>query len=90
MIKGSANKLYSACAHIGNMWTKPGLRPGKWGESQAEGEEEKVPLLCWKLTAADAGRIAMSAAAAEMMSSATLMPHLRMQNYSYLRLGPHL
>ena len=39
-----------------------------------------VPLLCWKLTAADAGRIATSAAATEMQSSAALMPHLQMKH----------
>ena len=39
-----------------------------------------VPLLCWKLTAADAGRIATSAAATEMQSSAALMPHLQVKH----------
>ena len=51
-----------------------------------------VPLLCWKLTAADAGRIATSAAATEMQSSAALMPHLQVKHsvlYCILN-GPHL
>ena len=36
----------------------------------------------WKLTAAEAGRVAKSAAAAEMQSSAALMPHLQLQHHA--------
>ena len=68
---------------MGNTWAKPGeMDPYGRQEERAE----MVPLLCWKLTAADAGRIATSAAATEMQSSAALMPHLQMKALCYCAL----